>query len=288
MPSLLKGLQETQWRSKQASILLLGSMAYCAPAQLASCLPQIVPKLCECFSDTHPKVQAAAKDSLSVCSAWFSVGGWILQHVTGTQRWLLCPGHRQCDSESRNFCYRTVFVGRPCESHGQHKDCTGHVVHYGVCAFHRRSIAGPYRARVEVCFRFGCSCCCREGPMAGVFWYSDRRRGLHDRSTGVKMSACTIIGNMCSLVGDPQVLASFPDHCFACLPCTLTVLRTIIWFAQSIVPYLSTFMGPLRKAVVDPNPDVRRVAGTTFRLSCSGCRIVVIVGVSEQLVRWAR
>lgn len=66
MPSLLKGLQETQWRSKQASITLLGSMAYCAPAQLSILLPQIVPKLCECFADTHPKVQAAAKDALTV------------------------------------------------------------------------------------------------------------------------------------------------------------------------------------------------------------------------------
>jgi hypothetical protein len=28
MPSLLKGLLEPQWRAKQASILLLGSMAY--------------------------------------------------------------------------------------------------------------------------------------------------------------------------------------------------------------------------------------------------------------------
>ena len=66
MPSLLKGLQEPQWRSKQASILLLGSMAYCAPAQLSSCLPQIVPKLCECFTDTHPKIQAASKEALQV------------------------------------------------------------------------------------------------------------------------------------------------------------------------------------------------------------------------------
>jgi hypothetical protein len=67
MPSLLKGLLEPQWRSKQASILLLGSMAYCAPAQLSSCLPQIVPKLCECFTDTHPKIQAASREALQVC-----------------------------------------------------------------------------------------------------------------------------------------------------------------------------------------------------------------------------
>lgn len=29
---------------------------------------------------------------------------------------------------------------------------------------------------------------------------------------------------------------------------------------QNIIPYLSSFLGPLKKAVIDPNPDVRRVA----------------------------
>uniref|UniRef100_A0A7S1C9J2 TOG domain-containing protein n=1 Tax=Bicosoecida sp. CB-2014 TaxID=1486930 RepID=A0A7S1C9J2_9STRA len=64
MPVLLKGLQEIQWRSKQASIVLLGKMAYCAPRQLSSCLPQIVPKLCEAFGDTHPRVQQAGREAL--------------------------------------------------------------------------------------------------------------------------------------------------------------------------------------------------------------------------------
>lgn len=76
LPTVLKGLEDPQWRSKQASILLLGSMAFCAPAQLSSCLPQIVPKLSECFMDTHPKVRSAAESALSVrararvCTRW--------------------------------------------------------------------------------------------------------------------------------------------------------------------------------------------------------------------------
>ena len=59
MPAVLKGLAETQWRSKQASIQMLGNMAYCAPKQLSQCLPQVVPRLCEAFEDPHPKVREA-------------------------------------------------------------------------------------------------------------------------------------------------------------------------------------------------------------------------------------
>ena len=65
LPSLLSSLNDPQWRTKQAAIQLLGSMAYCAPRQLSSCLPQIVPKLTDAFTDTHPKVREAGKASLS-------------------------------------------------------------------------------------------------------------------------------------------------------------------------------------------------------------------------------
>ena len=64
LPSLLGGAEEKQWRAKQGSIQLLGSMAYCAPKQLGSCLPQIVPVLGEALADPHPKVSAAAKDAM--------------------------------------------------------------------------------------------------------------------------------------------------------------------------------------------------------------------------------
>eukprot|EP00889_Picochlorum_renovo_P003930 jgi/Picre1/30960/NNA_006319.t1 len=64
LPSLLGGAEEKQWRAKQGSIQLLGSMAYCAPKQLSSCLPQIVPVLGEALADPHPKVSSAAKDAM--------------------------------------------------------------------------------------------------------------------------------------------------------------------------------------------------------------------------------
>lgn len=64
VPAVLAGLEDDDWRTKQASIHMLGSMSHCAPKQLASCLPSIVPKVTDAFSDTHPKVKASAKASL--------------------------------------------------------------------------------------------------------------------------------------------------------------------------------------------------------------------------------
>lgn len=61
---ILRAVPDPNWRTKREAIRLLGTMAYCAPRQLATCLPQIVPKLCEAFTDPHPKVKEAARSSL--------------------------------------------------------------------------------------------------------------------------------------------------------------------------------------------------------------------------------
>jgi hypothetical protein len=69
MPAVLTAFDDSSWRTKQASINMLGSMSHLAPKQLASALPKVVPKLIEAFADTHPKVKSSAQSALDEISS---------------------------------------------------------------------------------------------------------------------------------------------------------------------------------------------------------------------------
>ncbi|KAL8830579.1 MAG: hypothetical protein Q9170_005670 [Blastenia crenularia] len=64
LPTLLQGLEESQWRSKKGACDLLGAMAYLDPQQLALSLPDIIPPLTGVLNDSHKEVRASANRSL--------------------------------------------------------------------------------------------------------------------------------------------------------------------------------------------------------------------------------
>jgi hypothetical protein len=64
LPTLLEGLEDSQWRSKKGACDLLGAMAYLDPQQLALSLPDIIPPLTNVLNDSHKEVRASANRSL--------------------------------------------------------------------------------------------------------------------------------------------------------------------------------------------------------------------------------
>ena len=64
LPQFLKEITSDSWRSQLSSVQALGNMAYCAPKQISSYLPQIVKGLRQVLNDTHEKVHEAAIEAI--------------------------------------------------------------------------------------------------------------------------------------------------------------------------------------------------------------------------------
>lgn len=65
LPSILKGLDEENWRAKLGSVEVLGSMVFLAPKQLSHSLPLVVPPLTDALGDSHQRVSGAAQIALN-------------------------------------------------------------------------------------------------------------------------------------------------------------------------------------------------------------------------------
>eukprot|EP00735_Rhodelphis_limneticus_P006871 TRINITY_DN1932_c0_g1::TRINITY_DN1932_c0_g1_i1::g.23049::m.23049 TRINITY_DN1932_c0_g1::TRINITY_DN1932_c0_g1_i1::g.23049 ORF type:complete len:2717 (+),score=940.13,sp/F4I893/ILA_ARATH/35.18/0.0,HEAT/PF02985.17/1.4e+03,HEAT/PF02985.17/1.4e+03,HEAT/PF02985.17/1.9e+03,HEAT/PF02985.17/67,HEAT/PF02985.17/6.2e+03,HEAT/PF02985.17/34,HEAT/PF02985.17/3.3e+03,HEAT/PF02985.17/0.11,HEAT/PF02985.17/0.013,HEAT/PF02985.17/0.069,HEAT/PF02985.17/1.4e+03,HEAT/PF02985.17/0.012,HEAT/PF02985.17/8e+03,HEAT/PF02985.17 len=181
LPALLKGLEDRAWRTKEASVDLLGAMAYCAPKQLSQCLPQIVPRLTEVLADSHAKVREAADTALHEIGA--VIKNPEIQALVPTLLEALSKPN-EFTREALDQLLITQFV---------------------------HSVDAPSLALI-----------------VPVLY-----RGLRERGTEVKKRAAQIVGNMCSLIGDPK----------------------------DVLPYLPTLLPEVKAVLLDPIPEVRAIAG---------------------------
>ncbi len=74
---------------------LLGAMAHCAPKQLGSCLPVVVPRLGDVLADPHPKVASAARTALNEVGSVIrnpEVAKLVPVLLAGGWGWVVCAG----------------------------------------------------------------------------------------------------------------------------------------------------------------------------------------------------
>lgn len=64
LPQFLAELKNDNWRAQLSTVEALGNMAYCAPKQISTFLPQIVKGLREVLNDTHELVHDAAIEAI--------------------------------------------------------------------------------------------------------------------------------------------------------------------------------------------------------------------------------
>lgn len=68
LPMLFEGMNVAKnWQIKMGALTSLQTLAKSAPRQVARCLPEIVPRITECFADAKEQVKAAASTTATEC-----------------------------------------------------------------------------------------------------------------------------------------------------------------------------------------------------------------------------
>ena len=199
LPSLLEGVDSRAWRSKQGSVQMLGAMAHCAPRQLGTALPAVVPKLSEVLSDPHPKVQSAARRALkevgtfpdAACRAFWNRPKHLSNLLTPNIYLIQGLTLLQVGSVIRNAevqALAPVLLSAIADPNTKAKAALDTLLN---TIFVNTVDAASLALIVPVV-----------------------HRGLRDRSGDAKKKAARIVGDMCELINEPKVwpASHLPAH----------------------------------------------------------------------------
>jgi len=208
-------------------------MAHCAPRQLGTALPSVVPKLSEVLSDPHPKVQLAARQALKEVGTGISVV-LISISVAIDLESLIEDKQAYQEHASPWFVYSLSTLGCPCAGYhmiwgseplyAEHyaqstaRDSWGLLAWMQVGSVIRNAevqalapvllaaIAEPNtkaKAALETLLNTIFVNTVDAASLALIVPVV--HRGLRDRSGDAKKKAARIVGDMCELINEPKV-----------------------------------------------------------------------------------
>jgi hypothetical protein len=289
LPSLVEGVDSRTWRSKQGSVQMLGAMAYCAPKQLGTALPSIVPKLSEILADPHPKVQSAARQALKEVSFQTS----SLQ-LGMRRKFLPCLGLLVCTASRHD----QLSCGKVCGKKDIRTSAyaclcptASNCISRAVCVLQVGSVIrnAEVQELVPALLAAIADPNNKAKPALDTLLVTKFvntvdaaslalivpvvHRGLRDRSGDVKKKAARIVGNMCGLINEPKVSGPGSLSLSLCLSLSrarghLSLLQprccrgqvASLFGVQDMAPYVPLLMPELQSALVDPLPEVRATA----------------------------